>query len=157
MQVFCTDELYHHGIKGQRWGIRRYQNPDGTLTAVGKRRYGTVENFKQGITRKKASKNRKEDVSRRRIMSNKELEDRIARLKLEKEYKSLSNEDVAPGKAAAAEIIGKSAKTVLSAAVAGGMAYALNYALNKKADPNYKVDWKEVAKFAAPNPNQKKK
>ena len=32
-------ELYHHGVKGQRWGIRRYQNKDGRLTAYGKKRY----------------------------------------------------------------------------------------------------------------------
>lgn len=32
-------ELYHHGIKGMHWGIRRYQNPDGSLTPEGKRRY----------------------------------------------------------------------------------------------------------------------
>lgn len=32
--------LSHHGIKGQKWGVRRYQNPDGTLTAEGKRRAG---------------------------------------------------------------------------------------------------------------------
>ena len=31
-----TDELYHHGIKGQKWGVRRYQNADGTLTSAGK-------------------------------------------------------------------------------------------------------------------------
>jgi hypothetical protein len=37
--VYVTDELYHHGIKGQRWGIRRYQNPDGTLTEAGEKRY----------------------------------------------------------------------------------------------------------------------
>lgn len=33
-----SPELYHHGIPGQRWGIRRYQNPDGTLTAAGRKR-----------------------------------------------------------------------------------------------------------------------
>lgn len=32
-------ELYHHGIKGQKWGVRRFQNPDGTLTDAGKKRY----------------------------------------------------------------------------------------------------------------------
>ena len=35
-----TDAISHHGIKGQRWGIRRFQNPDGTLTEEGRKRYG---------------------------------------------------------------------------------------------------------------------
>lgn len=34
------DELYHHGIKGQKWGVRRFQNSDGSLTPAGKQRYG---------------------------------------------------------------------------------------------------------------------
>lgn len=33
------DYLMHHGILGQKWGIRRYQNPDGTLTEAGKKKY----------------------------------------------------------------------------------------------------------------------
>ena len=32
-------ELYHHGILGQKWGIRRFQNKDGSLTAAGRKRY----------------------------------------------------------------------------------------------------------------------
>lgn len=45
--------ISHHGIKGQKWGIRRYQNSDGTLTDAGKKRYGTVENFEKAQKRKK--------------------------------------------------------------------------------------------------------
>lgn len=41
--VYLSNELYHHGIKGQRWGVRRYQNADGTLTAAGRRRYEVQE------------------------------------------------------------------------------------------------------------------
>ena len=34
-----NNELQHWGIKGMKWGVRRYQNSDGTLTAAGKKRY----------------------------------------------------------------------------------------------------------------------
>lgn len=41
--IVQKDELYHHGTLGQKWGIRRYQNYDGTLTAKGKARIASLE------------------------------------------------------------------------------------------------------------------
>lgn len=38
MQPYHSQELYHHGIKGMKWGVRRYQNKDGSLTLAGKKR-----------------------------------------------------------------------------------------------------------------------
>ena len=37
------DHLEHHGVKGQKWGVRRYQNADGSLTNAGKKRYSSNE------------------------------------------------------------------------------------------------------------------
>lgn len=37
--VFDDETMKHHGVKGMHWGIRRYQNPDGSLTAAGERRH----------------------------------------------------------------------------------------------------------------------
>ena len=50
-----NDELYHHGILGMKWGVRRYQNEDGTLTSKGKARYMKVESSKH--LQKKDTKN----------------------------------------------------------------------------------------------------
>ena len=44
--IASSSDLQHHGILGMKWGIRRYQNQDGTLTAAGKKRYSSMESIK---------------------------------------------------------------------------------------------------------------
>lgn len=61
--IIINGELYHHGIKGQRWGIRRYQNPDGSLTNAGRARYLGSESFHRGPTIKELQKD--PDVKKR--------------------------------------------------------------------------------------------
>lgn len=44
-------QLAHHGIKGMHWGIRRFQNEDGSYTSAGKKRYGVVESSNDPATK----------------------------------------------------------------------------------------------------------
>lgn len=70
--------IIHSGIKGQKWGIRRYQNEDGTLTEAGKARYYKDTS---GKLRKKRSE----------YMSDEELRKANARLQAEKQYDLLTD------------------------------------------------------------------
>jgi hypothetical protein len=81
--------LSHHGIKGMRWGVRRYRNKDGSLTPAGKKRYDTMSD-----DAKTASDIRTKKVSQ---MSNSELKKLNERVRLEQEYSRLNPNTIQKG------------------------------------------------------------
>lgn len=135
-----ADIITHYGIKGMKWGVRRYQNKDGSLTSAGKTRERT----------KNEKRERSERSKNRRTASLEELTKQISRLETEKKLKSLINEDIRPGRTMVAKILKSGGEKVLSGVVAGSMAYAVRYALTKE------FNLKEFANYIAPNPTKKK-
>lgn len=79
--------LAHHGIKGQKWGVRRFQNPDGTRTALGKKREREKEVDHDTLVK---STNAKELYRNRDKLSDRELQDRLNRLRNEEALKQMA-------------------------------------------------------------------
>lgn len=139
--------LKHYGVKGQKWGIRRYQNKDGTLTAAGKKR----DAAKSARDANKAKlQDRREAYKNRRSLSDEELGSRVRRLEQEKKLKSLTEEDIAPGRSAVKKLLHSTGAKVLYTAALGGAIYAGHYALTGKYDPY------TAANYIFPNPNKKR-
>lgn len=101
-------ELYHHGIKGMKWGVRRYQNKTGGLTSAGKKRYR--KSAHEDYTKAHSKKNVK-------YMSDKELKERNTRLQMEQQYNQLTQRKKGAGE-----------KFVKGVLVASGTAVATKYA-----------------------------
>lgn len=106
-----NSQLYHHGIKGQKWGVRRFQNADGTRTEAGAIRYGSqskkqktpVSGAKEVVSGLQKLSNLANEQPRNRYdtrkiltqkemnrMSNKELQELVTRLNLEQQYSMLT-------------------------------------------------------------------
>lgn len=93
------NSLQHWGIKGMKWGIRRYQNKDGSLTPAGRKRYsdgseGTSSSKSSSSqSASKQSKPKKEKPKPAyETMDDAELEKTVRRLELEKRYRSAAPE-----------------------------------------------------------------
>ena len=84
-----SDELYHHGTKGMHWGTRLYQYEDGTLTPLGKIRYGAKkagESIKSSIKKAHDAKVEKYKRTHPQAMSDEELKAALNRVNMEKTY-----------------------------------------------------------------------
>ena len=106
--------IYHFGIKGMKWGIRRYQNKDGSLTAAGKKRYGDSSSVNNEI----------------KDLTDQELRDRINRLNLERQYRDLTTpsgqKQTNKGKQFVTSVLETSGKNIATQLVTYGIGTAVN-------------------------------
>lgn len=116
-----NNELCHYGIKGQKWGVRRFQNEDGTRTSLGRER-------RRGNRLERAARKKKSDYKayRKRIkridkMTDEEIANRIKRLESEAKLKDLERQKMIPGGKAVAEILSSSGKNAATKIVTAGM------------------------------------
>ena len=105
------DELYHYGIKGQKWGVRRYQNKDGSLTPAGKKRRSSSDEV--------------------RNMSTDELRQKVRRLNNEQRYIDLTK--------SSSSSVSKTADGIERASRIGGDANKIYKSMSGENNPYSKV------------------
>ena len=105
------NQMYHSGVKGQKWGVRRFQNTDGRRTAAGKKRdlnrHGEV---KEKPKSEDHVKSRQAKAKGSDGLSNEQLKKLNERLQLEETYKKLTAADMEKSKNWIAESLAKSGK-----------------------------------------------
>lgn len=148
-----TDELYHHGIVGMKWGVRRYQNKDGSLTSTGKKRRSIGQVYtdhkkkklqKERLEKARATReaNRKAAAEREELIrsgdakailknknkfTNEELQRAIDRLELERKLSEASSRQVKAGEKFVKGVVEQSGRNIATQLTT----YAMGAAVNK--------------------------
>ena len=134
-------ELTHHGVKGMKWGVRRTPAQLGHIT-FGKPSKKTLS---ADDKKKQAMKN---DVKNRRTLSDAELRRKIERIKMEKQLRELTAEEISPGKRFVSGVMSSSGRKVATALVTGATLYSVKSAMTGK------FDIKEAASYMTPKPKK---
>lgn len=123
------DYLCHHGVKGMKWGVRK----DRKKTSVIPRKKKTIKKNQNGI--KKAISSKKKTTSIKKL-SDQELQNKVRRLQLEKQYRDLKRDEVSAGRKILGEILKTSGRTlgIQVANYVGGK--AINKAFNDEVVKN---------------------
>lgn len=84
--------LAHHGVKGQKWGVRRFQNADGTLTAEGKVHYGKHPEYEKMVSNRSKKNIRVKDVSDKEFKKAKKLFDEMDKIDEQEERELIARD-----------------------------------------------------------------
>lgn len=133
--------LMHDGILGMKWGQRRYQNKDGTLTEEGKRRKAEQRRAASETRKKREESDKKKQAEITALqkrntatMTDEELRTKVNRLQLEKQYRDLlpkQEVQVSAGQKFVKDVLGTAGKAVATTLITGGALYLGRQALAK--------------------------
>ena len=143
-------DLRHHGIKGQKWGVRRFQNKDGSLTPAGAKRY-SADDYKSALDKVNKADKTLKDVKKMRNeaeaktyekkiiydlskMSDKDLQQAVNRLNMEERYTQVmaQRHRLEQGEDKVNKILNVAGSALTGAATALTIAAAMKELMDKK-------------------------